>query len=103
MAQIVTFLNGGDTSCSLWTTSDFATSLEGSSEIRQHPNGQKVDAQKRLHAGNRAHPARRFEGELPGVHAGEPVADAELAKANLEGREERKPRRPSNGHEAACL
>src|SRR6478736_6760979 len=76
---------------------------EGSSEIGQHPHGQKVDAQKRRHAGNRAHPARWFEGELPGVHAGEPVADAELAKANLEGREERKPRRPSNGHEAACL
>ena len=74
--------------------------LKWSAEVREHPHSQKIYTQEGLESRYSANPARRLQYKIARLCASEPIANAELAKADLEGGQERKVRRPSNSPHA---
>ena len=61
--------------------------LKGSAEIGQHPHGEQINTEQRLDARYHPHPADCLKDILVGLQAGDPVADVQLAEAEVEGRE----------------
>ena len=50
-------------------------SVEGSTEIGQHPCGQEENADQRLHTSDYPHPAGWFEREFPRLYSSDSVSE----------------------------
>ena len=63
-------------------------------QLREYPHSDQVEADERLETGYGANPAGCLEREWA-MQAAKPSADTEFAKANVEGREQGEPGRPT--------
>ena len=75
--------------------------LERATEIGQGPQCDQVDADQRLDAGNDPDPSCGSQGELLGLHAGDPVANVEVTPAYVDGREKTEIQAPQ-WHTVTC-